>query len=142
MNPRTTGLCEFSSCLNFIAEKCEKPRDEQKEKLNMWVNNMYVFFVNTLFNAHKREETLKKKIKENRLRNAAMAQQKKIENDELEARLNILREEEAKRQDYEVDITVIKEPVDAPSSSVTLSPPKEDIAMSPGKSITSKKKKK
>ena len=52
-----------------------------------------------------------------------------------------MREEEAKRQDYEVDITVIKEPVDAPSSSFTLSPPKEDTVVS-SKSITSKKKKK
>lgn len=59
----------------------------------------------------------------------------------LLVRLNSLREEEAKRQDYEVDITVIKEPVDAPSSSFTLSPPKEDTVVS-SKSITSKKKKK
>ncbi|XP_045397266.1 radial spoke head 10 homolog B isoform X2 [Lemur catta] len=137
-----SGLQHIDKEDNDTPEKCGKPRDEQKEKLSMWVNNMYVFFVNTLFNAHKREETLKEKIKENRLRNAALAQQKKIENDELEARLNILREEEAKRQDYEVAITVIKEPVDAPSSSITLSPPKEDTAMSPGKSVTSKKKKK
>jgi len=59
----------------------------------------------------------------------------------LLVRLNSLREEEAKRQDYEVDITVIKEPVDAPSSSFTPSPPKEDTVVS-SKSITSKKKKK
>ncbi|XP_053413758.1 radial spoke head 10 homolog B [Nycticebus coucang] len=133
------GLTFFSS----QNEKFEKPKDDQKEKLNIWISNMYVFFVNTLFQAYKHEETLKEKIKENRLRNAAMAQQKKIENDELEARLNILREEEAKRQDYEIDITVIKEPVDPPSSSLTPSPPKEDTVMSqPSKSMTSKKKKK
>lgn len=59
----------------------------------------------------------------------------------LLVRLNSLKEEEAKRQDYEVDITVIKEPVDAPSSSFTPSPPKEDTVVS-SKSITSKKKKK
>lgn len=59
----------------------------------------------------------------------------------LLVRLNSLREEEAKRQDYEVDITVIKEPVDAPSSNFTLSPPKEDTVVS-SKSMTSKKKKK
>ncbi|XP_027817578.1 radial spoke head 10 homolog B isoform X6 [Ovis aries] len=91
--------------------------------------------------AHKREETLKEKVKENRLQNEATALQRKMENEELEARLNSLREEEAKRQDYEVDITVIKEPVDAPSSSFTPSPPKEDTVVS-SKSITSKKKKK
>lgn len=55
-------------------------------------------------------------------------------------RLNSLREEEAKRQDYEVDITVIKEPVDAPSRSFTMSPPKEETVVSQSKSITSKRK--
>lgn len=59
----------------------------------------------------------------------------------LLVRLNSLREEEVKRQDYEVDITVIKEPVDAPSSNFTPSPPKEDTVV-PSKSTTSKKKKK
>lgn len=59
----------------------------------------------------------------------------------LLVRLNSLREEEAKRQDYEVDITVIKEPVDAPSSNFTPSPPKEDTVVS-SKSMTSKRKKK
>lgn len=55
----------------------------------------------------------------------------------------ILREEEAKRQDYEVDIMVIKEPVDMSSSHLTLDPPKEDVTVSPSsKTITSKKKKK
>uniref|UniRef100_A0A2K6CBS9 Radial spoke head 10 homolog B2 n=1 Tax=Macaca nemestrina TaxID=9545 RepID=A0A2K6CBS9_MACNE len=60
-------------------------------------------------------------------------------------RLNmfILREEEAKRQDYEVDIMVIKEPVDVSSSYLILDPPKEDVTVSPSsKTITSKKKKK
>lgn len=51
-----------------------------------------------------------------------------------------MREEEAKRQDYEVDITVIKEPVDAPSRSFTMSPPKEETVVSQSKSITSKRK--
>ncbi|XP_065779865.1 radial spoke head 10 homolog B isoform X4 [Muntiacus reevesi] len=121
--------------------KKEKSKDEQKEKFNTWISNMYVFFVNTLFQAHKHEETVKEKVKENRLYNEAMALQRKMENEELEARLNSLREEEAKRQDYEVDITVIKEPVDAPSSNFTPSPPKEDTVV-PSKSMTSKKKKK
>ncbi|XP_006859819.1 PREDICTED: radial spoke head 10 homolog B2 [Chrysochloris asiatica] len=123
-------------------DKREKSKDDQKEKLNMWVTHLYVFFVNTLFQAFKHEEMLKEKIKENRLRDDTLAQQKRVENDELEARLNILREEEAKRQDYDVDITVIKEPIDASSSLLTPSPPKEDTGAQTSKSLTSKKKKK
>uniref|UniRef100_A0A2K5XVZ3 Uncharacterized protein n=1 Tax=Mandrillus leucophaeus TaxID=9568 RepID=A0A2K5XVZ3_MANLE len=126
-------------------EKYERPKDDQKEEFNTWVSNMYVFFVNTLFHAYKREEAIKEKIREERLRSTARAQQRKKEDDELEARLNmfILREEEAKRQDDEVDIMVIKEPVDVSSSHLTLDPPKEDVTVSPSsKTITSKKKKK
>ncbi|KAH0511842.1 Radial spoke head 10-like protein B [Microtus ochrogaster] len=125
-------------------EKYEKPKDEQKEKLNIWVNNLYVFFVSVLFSAYKREEMLKGKIKENRLEQAALAQQRQIEDEELEARLNILREEEAKRQDFDIDITVLKEPLEAPSSlPLTPSPPKEDlVSTQTSKTSPGKKKKK
>uniref|UniRef100_A0A2K5V249 Uncharacterized protein n=1 Tax=Macaca fascicularis TaxID=9541 RepID=A0A2K5V249_MACFA len=135
------GAALFSSPLL----KYERPKDDQKEEFNTWVNSMYVFFVNTLFHAYKREEAIKEKIREERLHSTARAQQRKMEDDELEARLNmfILREEEAKRQDYEVDIMVIKEPVDVSSSYLILDPPKEDVTVSPSsKTITSKKKKK
>ncbi|XP_045731776.1 radial spoke head 10 homolog B-like [Mirounga angustirostris] len=124
-------------------ERKEKSKDEQKEKLAVWVTSMYIFFMNILFPAHKREEILKEKIREDRLHHAATAHQRKLENNELEARLNTLREEEARRPDYDVDITVLKEPEDAPSSSFTLSPPKEDTAVSQSsKPVISKKKKK
>ncbi|XP_044931052.1 radial spoke head 10 homolog B2 isoform X2 [Mustela putorius furo] len=124
-------------------ERKENSKDEQKEKLAVWITSLYIFFVNILFPAHKHEEILKQKIRENRRHRAAMAQQRKLENDELEARLNSLREEEAKRPECDVDITVLKEPVDAPSSSFTPSPPKEDTAVSQSsKPAASKKKKK
>ncbi|XP_004691715.1 PREDICTED: radial spoke head 10 homolog B [Condylura cristata] len=124
-------------------EKKEKLKNQEKEKLNMWINNMYIFFVTILFQAHKHEEILKEKIQEDRLHNAAMAQQRKIENDELEERLNNLREEEAKRQDGELDTATFREPVDVISSSFTLSPPKEDTVVSQSsKPVSSKKKKK
>ncbi|NP_001013889.1 radial spoke head 10 homolog B isoform X3 [Rattus norvegicus] len=125
-------------------EKYEKSKDEQKEKLNMWVNNLYVFFVSVLFSAYKHEEALKEKVEENRLQEAVLAQQKQIENEELEARLNILREEEARRQDFELDITVLKEPPEVPAvQPLTPSPPKEDlVSMQTSKASPGKKKKK
>jgi len=142
MGSGRTGIV-FMLILNFLPERKEKSKDEQKEKLAMWVTSMYIFFMNILFPAHKREEILKEKIREDRLHHAATAHQRKLENNELEARLNTLREEEARRPDYDVDITVLKEPADAPSSSFTLSPPKEDTAVSQSsKPVISKKKKK
>lgn len=97
-----------------------------------------------LFSAYKREETLKETVKENRLQEAALAQQKQIENEELEARLNILREEEARKLDFELDITVLKEPPEVPAvQPLTPSPPKEDlVSMQTSKASPGKKKKK
>uniref|UniRef100_A0A2K5BXB7 Radial spoke head 10 homolog B n=1 Tax=Aotus nancymaae TaxID=37293 RepID=A0A2K5BXB7_AOTNA len=134
------GITFFSS----KSKKYERPKDDQKEEFNMWVNNMHVFFVNMLFHAYKREEAIKEKIRENRLQSAAQAQQRKEKDDELEARLNsfVLREEEAKRQDYEVDITVIKKPADVSSSHLILGPPKEDVTVAPSAKTTASKKKK
>ncbi|XP_077614705.1 radial spoke head 10 homolog B-like [Crocuta crocuta] len=124
-------------------DRKEKSRDEQKEKLTVWVTSMYIFFVNMLFHAHKREEALKEKVQQDRLHDAAVAQRQRLENEELEARLNSLREEETRRQDDEVDITVIKEPGEALSSSCTTSPTKEDPTVpQSSKPVTSKKKKK
>lgn len=58
-------------------------------------------------------------------------------------RLSLLQEEEAKKQDQEISIMVLKEPVDAPPASQTPSPPKEDAAVpQAGKAIAGKKKKK
>jgi hypothetical protein len=59
-------------------------------------------------------------------------------------RLNILREEEARKQDFELDITVLKEPSEIPASQpLTPSPPKEDLAsIQTSKASPGKKKKK
>ncbi|XP_058536272.1 radial spoke head 10 homolog B isoform X1 [Ochotona princeps] len=130
--------------LTFVPEneKYEKPRFEN-EKLNMWIHNMYVFFVNVLFVAYKWEETLKDKVKENRLLEEAAARQRRMEDEALEAKLSLLQEEEAKRQDQEISIVVLKEPVDAPPTGQTPSPPKEDAAApQAGKAIPGKRKKK
>lgn len=140
MNFKTLG-----KGLTFLlpqTEKEEKPKDDPKDNLNVWISCVCFFFVNTLFQAHRHEETLKEKVKENRLRHAAMAKQRKIENEELEARLTSLREEETRRQDHEVDITVIKEPVDVTSLHFTASLPREDSVSVQSKSIISRKKKK
>lgn len=71
----------------FLQGKKEKSKDEQKEKFSTWTVHSVRLFVNTLFQAHKREETLKEKVKENRLQNEAIKLlQRKMENEELEAR--------------------------------------------------------
>uniref|UniRef100_A0A2K5J907 Radial spoke head 10 homolog B n=1 Tax=Colobus angolensis palliatus TaxID=336983 RepID=A0A2K5J907_COLAP len=83
MNFQSTGkgITFFSS----ESEKYERPKDDQKEEFNTWINNMYVFFVNTLFHAYQREAAVKEKIREDRLRSTAQAQRRRMEDDELEA---------------------------------------------------------
>lgn len=73
MNFQSTGkgVTFFSS----ESEKYERPKDDQKEEFNTWVSSMYVFFVNTLFHAYKREEAIKEKIREERLCSTAWAPQ-------------------------------------------------------------------
>ncbi|XP_023569114.1 radial spoke head 10 homolog B2 isoform X2 [Octodon degus] len=71
-------------------EKPEKSKEDQKEKCTTWDTKMHIFFVTTLFHAHKHQEMLKEKVKEDHLRESALAQQRKAENEELEARLSIL----------------------------------------------------
>lgn len=53
-----------------------------------------------------------------------------------------MREEEARRLDDEVDITVIKAPVETSSSQFTPSSTKEEAVVFQSKPISSKKKKK
>uniref|UniRef100_A0A8C3SXZ0 Radial spoke head 10 homolog B2 n=1 Tax=Chelydra serpentina TaxID=8475 RepID=A0A8C3SXZ0_CHESE len=64
--------------LNFIY-KLEKAKNEQKEKLNLWLNQMYIFFVNKFFSAYKHAQVVKENVEENRKRNAELAMQLKIE---------------------------------------------------------------
>ncbi|XP_060029212.1 radial spoke head 10 homolog B isoform X1 [Erinaceus europaeus] len=123
--------------------RSDKAKDEEKAKQSLWLNSMHTFFVSTLFPAYRHEERLKEMIQEDRLLSEVAERQRKIENDELEARLNSLREEEAKRLDDELDVATIKEALENSSPSFTQSPPKEDtVAPQPTKAASGKKKKK
>ncbi|KAF6082824.1 hypothetical protein HJG60_016695 [Phyllostomus discolor] len=124
-------------------EKQASPEDEQTEKLSAWVSCVCCFFVNALFPAHRREEILQGKVRENKAQLVALERHGERV-DSVDRRLNSLRKEEPKRQDSEVHITVIKEPVEATSLHLNLtpSPPKEDTVMVQSKTSTSKKKKK
>ncbi|XP_056662500.1 radial spoke head 10 homolog B2 isoform X2 [Monodelphis domestica] len=138
--PSHQHISDFEESAMKMSEKFEKAKNGRKEKINIWINHIYFFFVNILFQAFKHEEIIKEKIKENRIRDEELAQKKKIEDEEVEARLNVLQEEEAKRQDNEIETvkTIVKEPVVEDTPHFTPSPPKEEAVKVPGP----KKKKK
>ncbi|XP_055984475.1 radial spoke head 10 homolog B-like [Sorex fumeus] len=125
-----------------LKDEAPEEKDEQKEQLNAWLSNMHTFFVDMLFPAHRHDEIVKEKMKENRLRLEALAGQERQEDEELEARLQSLKEEESRRQDYELDMSAIKDMI-ATSVSFTQSPPKEEpLVTQPSKAGPSRRRKK
>ncbi|XP_074867371.1 radial spoke head 10 homolog B [Carettochelys insculpta] len=142
----------LGSHVKDFADKLEKAKSEQKEKLNLWLNQMYIFFVNKFFPAYKHAQVVKENIEENRKHDAELAAQLKIKEEE-EAKLIAIREvEEAKKQEAaaaekeETDNGVVKtEPAD--SATQLLLPPKEEVVILPQPAISkvsagAKKKKK
>ncbi|KAM4820781.1 radial spoke head 10 homolog B [Thomomys bottae] len=122
-------------------EKQEKSRGEQ-EKVNVWISRLYMFFVNRLFHAYKCEEVIKEKLKEKQLQDAMLAQQRKAEEAELEARLITLRKEETKESSTEMaEERELVEPLPV-LPLLLLGSPKEDRAMSQASRMSRNKKKK
>ncbi|XP_043379986.1 radial spoke head 10 homolog B isoform X17 [Chelonia mydas] len=123
----------LSNHMKEFADKLEKAKNEQKEKLNLWLNQMYIFFVNKFFAAYKHAQVVKENVEENRKRNAELAIQLKIKE---EAKLISIREaEEAKKQEAaaaekaETDNGVVKEPEDS-ALQIPL-PAKEEVVILP-----------
>nr|XP_048722162.1 radial spoke head 10 homolog B isoform X5 [Caretta caretta] len=123
----------LSNHMKEFADKLEKAKNEQKEKLNLWLNQMYIFFVNKFFAAYKHAQVVKENVEENRKRNAELAIQLKIKE---EAKLISIKEaEEAKKQEAaaaekaETDNGVVKEPEDS-ALQIPL-PAKEEVVILP-----------
>ncbi|EMP34980.1 Radial spoke head 10 like protein B [Chelonia mydas] len=123
----------LSNHMKEFADKLEKAKNEQKEKLSLWLNQMYIFFVNKFFAAYKHAQVVKENVEENRKRNAELAIQLKIKE---EAKLISIREaEEAKKQEAaaaekaETDNGVVKEPEDS-ALQIPL-PAKEEVVILP-----------
>ncbi|XP_021110410.1 radial spoke head 10 homolog B isoform X3 [Heterocephalus glaber] len=74
--------------LAFLSEneQREQSEEDQREELPTRQSPVHAFFVNTLFHAHGRRQMLQQKVKEQRLKEVALAQQRKAENEELDAR--------------------------------------------------------
>uniref|UniRef100_A0A8D0GA36 Radial spoke head 10 homolog B n=1 Tax=Sphenodon punctatus TaxID=8508 RepID=A0A8D0GA36_SPHPU len=70
----------------FVTEKLERAKSEQKEKFNLWMNRMYIFFENKFFAAYKHAQEVKEKIEENRIRDIELSALMKIKEEEEEAR--------------------------------------------------------
>nr|XP_056722593.1 radial spoke head 10 homolog B-like [Euleptes europaea] len=143
----------LSTPLKELAEKLEKAKEDQKAQLSLWMSRIYVFFVRKFFASYKHLQVVKETILDNRVRDAELAAQRKIQEEEEEARLYAMWEaEEAKKLEeaaaekaaLELEESMSRE---AEEGSVQLqSPPKEESPISPqvqpSKTAASGKKKK
>ncbi|XP_061455381.1 radial spoke head 10 homolog B isoform X2 [Rhineura floridana] len=81
-----------------LADKLQKAKNEQKDKLSLWMSQIYIFFVNKVFAGYKHLQVVKETIIDNRVREAELLVLKKIQEAEEEAKLNAMREAEEARK--------------------------------------------
>nr|XP_013806363.1 PREDICTED: radial spoke head 10 homolog B2-like [Apteryx mantelli mantelli] len=133
-----------------LAEKLED-KNEQNEELGLQLCQVQIFFMSKFFPAYQHEQVLKEKIKENQIRDAEIAELRKLKDEEL-AKLAAGREaEEAKRQEAaeekassEIENAGVQE---SESVAQLVPPPKDEAPVVPPPGVTkvaagTKKKKK
>ncbi|KFZ65381.1 Radial spoke head 10 B, partial [Podiceps cristatus] len=82
-----------------LTDEPEEAKTEQDKEFSLWMYQVQIFFTTKFFPAYQHEKVLREKIKENRIRDAELAELRKLEDEEL-AKLIAGREaEEAERQE-------------------------------------------
>ncbi|XP_044289551.1 radial spoke head 10 homolog B-like [Varanus komodoensis] len=145
----------LSAPMKELADKLQEAKNSQKDKLSLWMSQIYIFFVNKFFNSYKHLQVVQETVLDNRVREAELCELKKIQEEEDEAKLNALREaEEARKMEeaaaekaaLELEESLARE---LEEGSVQLvSPPKEEspvllqaLASSKAAAVGKKKKK-
>ncbi|KAM3826821.1 radial spoke head 10 homolog B [Vipera latastei] len=133
----------------------EKEKNEEKDKLNLWMSQMYIFFVKRFFANYKNLQLVNETIVDNRVREAELSILRKKQEEEEEAKLQALKEAEearkleeaaAEKAALELEESLNREMEE--SLSQLQSPPKEESPTSlqsmPGTkaAVAGKKKKK
>ncbi|GAB0196609.1 radial spoke head 10 B-like [Grus japonensis] len=80
-----------------LTDEPKEAKTEQEEEFSLWMCQVQIFFTTKFFPAYQHEKVLREKIQENRIRDAELAELRKIKDEEL-AKL-IAEREEAKRQE-------------------------------------------
>ncbi|KFQ99806.1 Radial spoke head 10 B, partial [Nipponia nippon] len=82
-----------------LTDEPKETKTEQDEEFSLWLCQVQIFFTTKFFPAYQHEKVLGEKMKENRIRDAELAELRKIKDEEL-AKLIAEREaEEAKKQE-------------------------------------------
>ncbi|NXX37813.1 R10B2 protein, partial [Tricholaema leucomelas] len=67
----------------LVADEQKEARTEQEEEVSLRMRQVQIFFTTKLFPAYQHEKVLRDKIKENRIRDAEVAELRKIKDEEL-----------------------------------------------------------
>ncbi|XP_021267280.1 radial spoke head 10 homolog B2 isoform X2 [Numida meleagris] len=131
---------DISSTLELINE--QEAKTGKDKEFDWWMYQVQIFFTNKLFPAYQHEQVLKEKIKENRIRNAELAELRRRKEEDI-AKLIAEREaEDAKKQkesaaeeaSLESKSTVLKD-LEEPGVQL-VPPPKEEASTVPPPAVT------
>nr|XP_009492073.1 PREDICTED: radial spoke head 10 homolog B2-like [Pelecanus crispus] len=114
-----------------LTDEPKEAKTEQDEEFSLWMCQMQIFFTAKFFPAYQHEKVLKEKIKENRIRDAELAELRKMKDEELAKFIAGREAEEAKKQEAaaaektfdsrSADFKELEEPV-----TQLVPPPKEE----------------
>uniref|UniRef100_A0A8C0FEW2 R10B2 protein n=1 Tax=Bubo bubo TaxID=30461 RepID=A0A8C0FEW2_BUBBB len=75
--------CQINMFNLHLADEPKEGKTEQDEEFSLWMCRVQIFFTTKLFPAYQHEKVLREKIKENRIRDAELAELRKIKDEEL-----------------------------------------------------------
>ncbi|XP_032086892.1 radial spoke head 10 homolog B-like [Thamnophis elegans] len=116
-----------------LAEMLEKEKNEEKDKLNLWMSQMYIFFVKKFFTNYKNLQLVNTTIIDNRAREVELSILRKKQEEAEEAKLKAMKEAEearkleeaaAEKAALELEESLTREMEE--NLSQAQSPPKED----------------
>ncbi|KAM9261454.1 radial spoke head 10 homolog B [Cariama cristata] len=83
----------------FLLGELKEAKTEQDEEFSLWMCQIEIFFTTKFFPAYQHEKALRKKIKENQIRDAELAELRKRKDEELDRLIAGREAEEARRQE-------------------------------------------
>ncbi|KFV04394.1 Radial spoke head 10 B, partial [Tauraco erythrolophus] len=85
-----------------LTDEPKEAKTEEDEEFSLWMCQVQIFFTTKFFPAYQHEIVLRKKIKENQVRDAELSELRRIKDEELAKLIAGREEEEAKRQEAAV----------------------------------------
>ncbi|NXG34864.1 R10B2 protein, partial [Dromaius novaehollandiae] len=122
-------------CNLHVTEKLEDDKNEQNEEVGLQLCQVQIFFISKFFPAYQHEQVLKEKIKENRIRDAEIAELRKLKDEELAKEAEVAKRQEAaaEKASSELKDAVVQE---SESVAQLARPPKEEAPIVPPPVVT------